>query len=431
MPLLALVLLFSSALSSVVAPPREWRDSIRDVYIDGKLVLSAQTLTTSSPRMLAVVCGDEVLILDPEAQSVAKAAASELAFAADRTKATTAPTFVGERAGTLVKTDETFLALIGGKSVLVAPHQSKAGAMTLDELWETAPVWRKIAETYEPDGALVERLRAIDRPLQLTVVMATWCGDSRQQVPRLLKSIERANNPNLSVELIGIDAEFLQPSEVIAGQNITNVPTVIVRDRNREIGRFVETPAGATIEDDICDIASGTPKPHPGRYERGALLNSGTYVLRNAQHRVEGRERFELYERPGGGTVAHSLIAKQNGSSVETWTAIDAQKQTRFVEVTHRAQTTTRTRYRRDGDSWFAHSRGASGGIVDQTVPASAAVIAPATITYAWARDAASAYVVPENGIGARRDVRFRVAAGDVPKWVRLEDGSERRLVKQ
>jgi hypothetical protein len=292
-------------------------------------------------------------------------------------------------------------------------------------------VWRRIAETYEPDGALVERLRAIDRPLQLTVVMATWCGDSRQHVPRLLKSIERAHNPNLSVELIGIDAEFLQPMDVIAGQNITNVPTVIVRDTNREIGRFVETPAGATIEGDICDIASGTPKPHPGRYERGALLTAGTYVLRNAQHRGEGHERFELYERPGGGTVAHSLIAKQNGSSVETWTAIDAQKQTRFVEVTHRAQTTTRTRYRRDGDSWFAHSRGVSGGIVDQTVPASASVIAPATITYAWARDAASAYVVPENGVGERREVKFRVAEGDVPKWVKLEDGSERVLQRR
>ncbi|HKR65711.1 MAG TPA: thioredoxin family protein [Thermoanaerobaculia bacterium] len=424
MPLFLLTALLSTVLS---APTREWRDSIRDVYINGKLTRAAQTLTTSEPRMLAVVCGDEVLILDPAAQSVAKAAASELTFVADRTKATSSALNT-ERAGTLVQSDGTYLALINGRSVLVAPHQSHAGPMTLEELWETAPVWRKIAETYEPDGALVARLRAIDKPLRLTVVMATWCGDSRQHVPRLLKSIERAHNPNLSVELIGIDAEFLQPSEVIAGQNITNVPTVIVRDGAKELGRFVETPASATIEDDVCDIAAGTQKPHPGRYDRGALLKSGTYVLRDAHRRVEGNERFELYERPGGGVLAHSVIAKRDGMT-ETWAALDEKHETRFVEVTHRAGTTTRTRYRRDGESWSAHSRGSSGGIVDQSVPASATVIAPATITYAWARNATSAYVVPEDGVGMRREVKFRVDAADVPRWVKLEDGSTRKLV--
>jgi len=424
----ALVLL---TLLSTATPPREWRDSIRDVYIDGKLVRSAQTLATSSPRMLAVVCGDEVLILDPESQAVTRAASSEFAFASDRLKATTSPT-LGERAGSLVKTDEsTYLASVGDRTILVTPHQSKAGAMTLEELWETAPVWRAVADVYEPDGAIVERLRAIDRPLKLQIVLATWCGDSRQHVPRLLKSIERAANPNLSVELIGIDAEFLAPMDVIAGKNITNVPTVIVNDGDKEIGRFIETPAGATIEDDVCDIAAGTPKSHPGRHERGALLTSGTYRLRDASHRATGTERFELYERPGGGVVAHSVITKPGGASVETWAAIDAEKKTRFVEVTHRSSTMTRTRFRRDGDSWLAHSRGSNGGIIDQTVPAAEAVVAPATITYAWARDAASIYVVPESGVGAKREVKFRVDRNDVPKWVKLEDGSERRLVRE
>jgi hypothetical protein len=426
MNVFALVLL---SILSTASPAREWRDSIRDVYVDGTLVRT-QTLSTSSPRMLAVVCGDEVLIFDPEAQSVTRAAASEFEFAADRMKATTAQT-LGERAGSVVTTDEsTFLATLEDRTVLVTAHQSEAGAMTVEELWATAPVWRAIADVYEPDGAIVERLRAIDRPLTLQVVLATWCGDSRQHVPRLLKSIDRAANPNLTVELIGIDSEFLAPMDVIAGRNITNVPTVIVSDGAKEIGRFVETPAGATVEDDVCDIAGGTPKPHPGRHERGALLTSGTYLLRDANRRQAGTERFELYERPGGGVVAHSVISKPAGATVETWAAIDAEKKTRFVEVTHRAATTTRTRFRRDGEWWSAHSRGSSGGIIEQTVPASDAVIAPATITYAWSRDAASIYVVPESGVGARREMKFRIDGADVPKWVRLEDGSERRLVK-
>ena len=179
--------------------------------------------------------------------------------------------------------------------------------MTIEELWETAPVWRSIADVYQPDGAIVERLRAIDRPVTLQVVLATWCGDSRQHVPRLLKSIAAAANPNVRVELTGIGPGFTTPMDVVVGQNITNVPTVIVRRGDRELGRIVETPAGASVESDVVDIVAGTPRHHPSRYERGAMLTSGTYLLRDARKRHAGTERFELYERPGGGVEARSF----------------------------------------------------------------------------------------------------------------------------
>jgi hypothetical protein len=423
-------------LTLIATPPREWRDSIRDVYVDGTLDRSAQTLTTSSPRMIAVVCGDDVLLLDPQTQAITRSPKSALAFKADRTGATSAAALQempdARADGTLVQSGSTLIAHSGGKSIVIAPHQSKAGPMTVEELWATAPVWRAIADVYEPDGAIVERLKAIDEPVRLEVVLATWCGDSRQHVPRLLKSVARAANPNITVELIGIDADFLQPMDVIGGRNITNVPTVIVSSAKAsvELGRFVESPAAATVEDDVCDIVAGTPKPHLGRTERGALITSGKYQLRDARRRHEGIETFEVYARPSGGVVAHSIIAKRDGSSIETWASPQS------VEVTHRVggtvsahRTTTRTRIRRDGDAWSAHSRGATG-IVDQTVAAPAVYVAPATITYAWARDAASAYVVPERGIGAVSALHVKVAAGDVPRYVKFADGSERRLIR-
>jgi hypothetical protein len=425
MPLAALVLL-SAALAS---PPRVWNDSIRDVYVDGKLERNVQTLTTSSPRMIAVVCGEEVMVFTPDAGTVSRAPKSAFTFTPDRTSATTAgleTTVVGSM---VRPNDATMFAQAGDKALLVSSHQSQAGAMTIDELWETAPVWRAIADVYEPDGAIVERLRAIDAPVTLQVVLATWCGDSRQHVPRLLKAITRAANPNITVELTGIGPEFVTPMAVVSGQNITNVPTVIVRRDDRELGRYVETPAAQTVEEDIADIVAGTPRPHPSRTERGKLLASGTYVLRHGRS-ITGTERFELFERPGGGTVAHSTIAKRDGTEVETWASIDAEKKPRSVEVTHRAATTTRTRFRRSGDQWTAISRGADGGIVEQTVMAPDAFIAPATITYAWARGSASAFVVPESGVGATRRVVYEIGAGDVPKFVKFADGSSRTLVR-
>lgn len=411
--------------ATIAAGPLTWNDSIRDVYVDGKLDRTAQTLAASSPRMIAVMCGEEVILLDPESKAVSRMARSKFTFAADRTTATS--NGEAEKAGELVSPDgQTFVASLAGKTIIVAPHQSQAGAMTLAELWQTAPVWRAVADAYEPDAATVQRLRAIDQPVRLQVVLATWCGDSRQHVPRLLKAIERASNPNVTVELTGIGPEFLSPMQVVQNENITNVPTVIVRRGDSEIGRFVETPAGATVEADIADIVEGKAKRHPGRYERGALLTSGTYLLRDARKRQQGTERFELYERPGGGVLAHSLISKLDGTSVETWAAIDAEKKPRFVEVTHRGATATRTRYRRSGETWAAHSRGADGGIIDQTVAMPDAVIAPATITYAWAKDASRIYVADEKGIGAMKKVAFTISGENV----KLADGSTRTLLQ-
>lgn len=426
MPLGALILL-SAVLST---SPHDWRDSIRDVYIDGNLDRTAQTLTSAEPRMIAVVCGEEVMLFDPDSGTVARAAKAQFAFAPDRVSATTTE-LVTTEAGKLVKPDaSTLFAKVGDHTMLIAAHQSHAGPMTTEELWATAPVWRSIADVYQPDGRIVERLEAIDTPVTLQVVMATWCGDSRQHVPRLLKSIALANNPNISVQLTGVGPDFDDPMAVIGGENITNVPTVIVRSGARELGRFVETPSNGTVEDDVCDIVAGTQKPHPGRYERGAMIASGTYLLRDARRRAEGTEHFELYERPGGGVIAHSNIAKKDGTSVETWASLDAERKPRLLEVTHRAATTTRTRFRRNGELWSAHSRGSDGGLVDQTVLAPETFVAPATITYAWARGAGNAYIAPESGVGATRALAVRVSSEDVPRRVKFEDGSTRTLVR-
>lgn len=473
---LAFILSLLTATTPATSTPRKWNDTARDVYVAGKLDRNAQTLVTDAPRMYAIVCGDEVLILDPEKQEVARARRSAFAFSADRTSATTEQDLARERVGDLVHPESsTYLADDDGKAVLVASHQSHAGPMTIDELWATVPVWRAIAEQYEPDGAVIERLRAVKEPTRLQIVMATWCGDSRQHVPRLLKSIARAANPNITVEIFGIGTDFQSPMDFIVHENITNVPTVIVRHGDAEIGRYVETPAAATVEEDIASILEGKQRPHPGRYDRGIQRASGTYELRDRRGNSIGTEAFELYDGLTGGIVIHSLQNKPDGT-IETWAGLDKSWKPRFAEVTYRADgRTTRARYRADGDKWLAWSRGTTG-IIEQTLPlpSNFTVVAPATVTFGWPMfqasngSAASAYFIPEqprNGIGAttvlsvrqrgsrmyrfpnaprrldgeavdvllrdRKDVPMRMVVHSsyfVPAVVSLPDGSERRL---
>lgn len=389
MRLLAVLLL---ALT-VTAEPRKFNDSVRDVYLDGKLDRSAQTLVSAdAPRVYAVICGDEVLLFDPAAKTVAKAPRAELELSADRTSAVLKATSA-QNAGTFVQPDgAAMLASVEGRSVYVGAHQSPAGPLSIEELYRTVPVWQAIAEQYEPDGAVVERLRQVQTPTRLQVVMATWCGDSRQHVPRLLKSIEKAANPNIIVELIGIGPEFDTPMDVIQDLNVTNVPTVRVVQAGNEIGRYVETPANGTVEADVADIVEGKQKAHPGRLELGAVLSSGTF--RN--------ETYTIYERPKGGVIVRSVIAR-GSTKTETWASYDKDRRSLSAEITHRdAGGVTRTRYSRRGEMLYATSRGASGGIVQQTVrvPEDVALVTPARITQLWAKGKA-AYVARAEGPGA------------------------------
>lgn len=418
----------------VLAAPREWRDSVRDIYVDGRLDRSAQLLTTTSPRLFAVLCGEKVYLLDPASGTVAAAQRDSFALTPDRTGAISLDAAGTPRAqpmtGRVIQADRsTWLATAGEESILLASHQSPAGPLTIDELWATVPVWRSIAETYIPDEALVARLREISTPAEIEIVLATWCGDSRYHVPRLLKSIESAANPNLSVRLTGIGPEFLTPMDVVAGQNVTNVPTIIVRRGDVELGRMVETPALESVEADVAAIAAGEVLEHRGRIERGRQLAAGTYLLFDRPPVASGTERFEVYERPGGGLIAHSVIARDGGISVETWASIGADGRMKSVEVTDRSGTVTRTRFRENGALWSAHSRGANGGIVDQSVALPAAIVTPATVTWVQARNAVSAYVVPESGIGTVQELGVEIEGDDVPTRIRFSDGSERRLV--
>lgn len=434
--LLVLAVLLAPVLSAAEpATTRTWDDVPRDVYIDGRLDRDVQTLVSSEPsRMFAFVCGEEVVLFDPNSKEVSRAPRSAFTFAADRVTASSEKTLPATPGGDGIRPNPQtmFLPAVNGKSMLVVSHVSKAGAMTVEELWQTMPVWKAIADSYEPDTATIERLRAIQAPMTLQVVLATWCGDSKRHVPRLLKALALANNPNVTVELMGIGPDFESPMEFVQGANITNVPTVIVKRNGSEIGRYVETPAGATVESDVADIAFGTPKPHPGRITRRNLLASGTYALRDRSGRSTGTETFELYDNESGGLVAHSVIARGAGESIETWTSLDAERKPQSAEVTHRLNgRATRTRYFRNGTNWGGHSRGADGGIVDQLVTMPAWLVTPATITHAFVREG-EGYVAAESGVGAFAKSSSRVAkmrTANVPEQVVFADGSTRTLV--
>lgn len=116
-------------------------------------------------------------------------------------------------------------------------------------------------EAYEPNPAILRALRAADREgLELTLFFGTWCGDSRREVPRMLKLLDEIGLGRERIDLVAVDAADgaykRSPGGEERGLEIYRVPTLIVRRAGVELARIVEYPV-LSLERDLLAILDG------------------------------------------------------------------------------------------------------------------------------------------------------------------------------
>jgi len=121
-------------------------------------------------------------------------------------------------------------------------------------------------QDYASHPAVLRMLRTVDRrDVTLQLFFGTWCGDSRREVPRLVKLLDEMGFPREQLELVAVDAgegkQKRSPGGEERGLEIYRVPTLIVRRGEQEIGRLVEFPV-LSLERDLLAILIGTP-PEP------------------------------------------------------------------------------------------------------------------------------------------------------------------------
>ena len=110
-------------------------------------------------------------------------------------------------------------------------------------------------ENYEPDLTVINELAKAIEDCQITIVMATWCGDSKDQVPRFYKLLDALNYKDQNITLICVDRSKNAHLVDISNLSIELVPTFIVFINGKEKGRIIETPIN-TLEDDLLQIVS-------------------------------------------------------------------------------------------------------------------------------------------------------------------------------
>ncbi len=110
---------------------------------------------------------------------------------------------------------------------------------------------------YQPDQAFLAELAEKETDeLTITIVLGTWCPDSRREVPRFMKIVELWGFPVEKIRFIGVDINKIAPLADYQQLAIERVPTFIFYENNSEKGRIIEIPV-TSLEQDTRNILTG------------------------------------------------------------------------------------------------------------------------------------------------------------------------------
>jgi thiol-disulfide isomerase/thioredoxin len=122
------------------------------------------------------------------------------------------------------------------------------GATTREAIEASVPVWAEVRASTQVDATASAALARVPPGAEVIVVLGTWCGDSRREVPRLWRALEVAGEVPFTVRHIAVDLAKEAPGGVLEGLDVRYVPTFIVRRAGVEVGRIVEgAPEGLEV----------------------------------------------------------------------------------------------------------------------------------------------------------------------------------------
>jgi len=127
------------------------------------------------------------------------------------------------------------------------------GHVTRAEL-ENYETWKALrAQDYTPDATTVKTIAERGKDVQVLAIVATWCPDSKREVPRFFKIYDQAGLGTGRVTMVGVDRTKKDAEGLTVKHEILRVPTFVFFRGDKEIGRVTER-AVTTLEQDIAAI---------------------------------------------------------------------------------------------------------------------------------------------------------------------------------
>jgi thiol-disulfide isomerase/thioredoxin len=130
------------------------------------------------------------------------------------------------------------------------------GFITKQELvTDTAFTWfAQNQQGYVPDQVALQSLKANRDSVNIVAFGGTWCGDTKNILPKFFVLADAAGLSQDRITLLGVDRSKKTIQHLSEAFGITNVPTIIVMKNGKEVGRVVEYGHTGMFDKDLGEI---------------------------------------------------------------------------------------------------------------------------------------------------------------------------------
>ncbi len=106
---------------------------------------------------------------------------------------------------------------------------------------------------YGVDSTTLDIIKSQVEDFTVSIIMATWCDDSKVQVPRFLKILDYLQLPEKNISIFCVNRLKTSKYMETESYKIEKVPTFIIYKNTFEVGRIIESPK-TTLEKDLLQI---------------------------------------------------------------------------------------------------------------------------------------------------------------------------------
>lgn len=137
------------------------------------------------------------------------------------------------------------LLLIAAVLLPACKHKQYLKGYYSYEQYQKEAKWKRfVDDRYHPKEAVLDSIAAlgIQDSLRMEIYLGSYCHDSKREVPRFYRF--REHMPVNQIEIICLDTTKIDEKGMAKAAGVQKIPTFIIYDGERELGRVVENPKG-------------------------------------------------------------------------------------------------------------------------------------------------------------------------------------------
>jgi thiol-disulfide isomerase/thioredoxin len=132
------------------------------------------------------------------------------------------------------------------------------GPVEFDALVADRIEYREGMKAYSPNKTAVDAIKANKKPVEIEAYFGTWCPHCKLYMPKFLRVIQDAANPNIKLKLVGVPKNFGAEEGPWQGKNIQAIPAVMVSYQGKELTRL-SAAEGVLPEEELASLLKTLP----------------------------------------------------------------------------------------------------------------------------------------------------------------------------